>query len=261
MNKIALITGASSGIGKELAHIFAANQIDLILVACSEEKLIILADKLKLQYNIEAHYKLADLSDIKQAEQLYRGLKAENINIDYLVNNAGFGNYGFFPETDWKKEHQMINLNITALTYFSKVFSKDMISKGQGRILNIASMAAFQPGPLMSVYYATKAYVLFLSEALNNELKGTGVTCTTLCPGPTDTGFVDAANLNNSKLFSNKNIPGAYEVALYGYKAMMKGKAVAVPGFMNRLMVISSSMAPRSIALKIVRKMQEEKKK
>ncbi len=131
--------------------------------------------------------------------------------------------------------------------------------QGSGRILNVASMAAFQPGPLMAVYYATKAYVLFLSEAIRNELKGSGVTVTTLCPGPTSTGFADAASLDNSKLFSNKKLPTAHEVAVFGFNAMMKGKGVVVPGFMNKMMVLGSAFAPRNLQMKIVRMMQESK--
>ena len=260
MSHTVLITGASNGIGMELARIFATHHTNVILVARNGDKLKQLANELMQKYAVEAYWFVADLSDMIQLENVYFQIQSLPLKVTYLVNNAGFGNWGDFSETDWKKEHQMIELNISALTYFTKIYAKEMRERKFGKILNLASMAAFQPGPLMAVYYATKAYVLSLSEAVNYELKGTGVTLTTLCPGPTDTGFVKVAALEDSKLFSDKKLPTAAEVALFGYNAMMKGKSVVVPGFMNRIMVLGSSLAPRSIAMSIVEKMQRSKK-
>jgi len=155
----------------------------------------------------------------------------------------------------------MINVNITALTYLTRLFLPQMVKNGFGKIMNVASTAAFQPGPTMSVYYATKAYVLHFSEAIGNELEGTGVTVTALCPGATTSGFQAAANLGESKLVKGKKLPTSKDVAEYGYRAMMKGKAVAIHGFGNWLLAQSPRFAPRSWVVKVARKVQEETKK
>lgn len=180
--------------------------------------------------------------------------------IDILINNAGIGEFGFFYQTDWHKEEEMINTNVIALTSFCKLFGKDMVARKRGRILNLASTAAFQPGPLMAVYYATKAYVLSFSEAIANEFKDTGVTVTALCPGPTATDFHDRAGMLKSKLVAGRKIASARDVAWYGYRAMMKGATVAIPGLKNRLLVLSSRFSPRAVVTAVVRKMQEERK-
>jgi short-subunit dehydrogenase len=257
MNKTALITGASSGIGLELAQIFAKNGVDLVLVARNTEKLNSL--KIKIENFTKANVKVIskDLSDLKNCEQVVEELKNEKINIDYLVNNAGFGNYGFFIETDLKKELEMINLNITALTYFTKIYAGEMKQRGSGKIMNVSSTAAFQPGPLMAVYYATKAYVQSFSEAIANELKGTGITVTSLCPGPTESGFQSAAKINNIKLVKGRKIPTSAEVAQFGYEALMKGKVVAIHGLLNKVGTFSVRLAPRNLAADMVRKIQE----
>ena len=256
----ALITGASSGIGLEFAKVFAANKINLVLVARSEDKLNQLAIHLRLDFGIIVKVIVADLSQMEQVFQVYNTCKTANIQIDYLVNNAGFGSYGFFVESDWKKTEEMIDLNIKSLTLLSRLFGADMVTNKAGKILNVASTAAFQPGPTMAVYFATKSYVLFLSEAMSNELKGTGVTVTCLCPGATESGFMVAAAMDDSALFKNRKLPSSAAVALFGYKAMMKGKMTVIHGIMNYLVANSVRLAPRSWVLPLVRKIQEPAK-
>lgn len=257
IKRTALVTGASSGIGFELANVLAREKHDLVLVARSVDKLSALAADLINKYGTKVTVMANDLSKEEAPWQVFTQLKKENITVDILVNNAGFGDFGPFAETSWEKEKQMIDLNITALTELTKLFLDGMISRRYGRIMNVASTAAFQPGPFMAVYYATKAYVLSFSEAIANELQGTGVTVTALCPGPTESGFVKAAALDDSKLFKNKKLPASREVAEYGYKAMMKGKTVAIHGTMNWIMANSVRFTPRKLVTAVVRKMQE----
>lgn len=258
MKKTALITGASSGIGLELARVHASKGGSLVLIARSKEKLENLKNELEQQYSSTVLVIPKDLSNPEAPQQVYDQLQKENIKIDYLFNNAGFGDYGFFHETNWEKEAQMIDLNVRTLTHFTKLFVKDMVSRKTGKIMNVASTASFQPGPLMSVYYATKHYVLAFSEGIANELKGTGVTVTALCPGPTASGFQDAAAMNDSKLVKGAKLPSAREVAEYGYRSLEKGKVVAIHGFLNKLMAESSRFMPRNIVRSVVRKVQEK---
>jgi len=260
MNKTALITGASSGIGLGLAKEFAKNNIDVVLVARNESRLNEIAGEISAQYGIRAFVMAIDLSKPDAAVEIFQRVKKENLFIEYIVNNAGFGDFGMFCDTDWKKEEAMISLNITALTQFCKLFIKEMKEHKRGKIMNVASTAAFQPGPLMAVYFATKAYVLSFSGAINNELKDDGITVTALCPGPTLSGFWNAAAANGSKLVQGKKIPTSAEVAAYGYKAMMKGRSVAIHGWMNRIMVMMVKVTPRNMVIGIVRKMSEKAK-
>jgi short-subunit dehydrogenase len=259
MPKTALITGASSGIGLELARLFARDKHDLVLVARSGDKLQQLASELIKEHGIRATVITADLSQVGSVKNLFDKLQQEKIDIDFLVNNAGFGDFGFFIESDWNKAEQMINVNITALTYLTRLFLPHMVEKGFGKILNVASTASFQPGPTMSVYFATKAFVLHFSEAIGNELEGTGVTVTALCPGATESGFQAVAGLEESKLVKGRKLPSSKSVAEYGYRAMMKGTAVAIHGFFNYLMAQGPRFAPRSWVVKIARKVQEAK--
>jgi short-subunit dehydrogenase len=256
--KTALITGASSGIGLEFARVFAREKNNLVLVARSKDKLTQLADELKKQYAVDVEVIVADLSKMDQVQMIYDVCKAGNIEIEYLVNNAGFGDFGFFAENDWTKAEQMIDVNIKALTKLCRLYLPDMIARKSGKILNVASTAAFQPGPTMAVYYASKSYVLFLSEALYNELKGTGVNVTCLCPGPTESGFTQAASMEESNLFKNKKVPSSADVAEFGYKAMMKNKMTVVHGFVNNILVNASRFTPRKMVLAITRKIQGE---
>ena len=173
-------------------------------------------------------------------------------------SNAGFGDFGMFTETDWSKEIQMINLNITTLTLFTKLYLQDMVKRGSGKIMNVASTASFQPGPTMAVYCATKAYVLSFTEAVSNEVSKKGVTITALCPGATETGFQAAGGMDESKLFKNKKLPSAKDVAEYGYNSMIKGRTVAIHGMMNYIMANSVRFIPRAMVLKVSRKVLDK---
>ena len=257
--KMALITGASSGIGYELAKIHAAHGDNLILVARSEGKLNELAENLRKNQGISVTVIAADLSELNAPKALFDKVQAQQLQVDYLINNAGFGDYGKFVETDWEKEKQMIQLNITALTELTKLFLPQMVEKKYGKIMNVASTAAFQPGPLMAIYYATKSYVLHFSEAINNEVAEFGVSVTALCPGATESGFQSAAQMEDSKLVKGKKLPSSKEIAQFGFNAMMRGKEVAIPGFMNKLMVFFLRFTPRSWVVKLVRKIQDRK--
>jgi short-subunit dehydrogenase len=252
----ALITGASSGIGLEFAKIFAAANNNLVLVARSGGKLIQLAEDLQRKHNISVKVIGADLSKMAEVQKVYDTCKAYDIQIEYLVNNAGFGDFGFFIESDWYKTEQMIDLNIKSVTKMCRLFLPGMVQRKSGKVLNVASTAAFQPGPTMAVYYATKSYVLFLSEALYKELQGTGVHVTCLCPGSTESGFQSAANLHESVLVKGKKLPTAKEVAVFGYKAMMKNKLTAIHGIKNSIMANAIRFTPRKMVLSIVRRMQ-----
>lgn len=258
MKHTALITGASLGFGVEFAKNFAKDGHNLVLVARSVDKLNALAADIKSQYKVEVLVMGKDLSKMEQVQSVYDELQAKGIHIDYLVNNAGFGDYAYFHEADYVKLEQMIDLNIKALTKLSHLFVKPMVAKGYGKIMNVASTAAFQPGPTMAVYYATKAYVLYLGEAMKNELEGTGVTVTTLCPGASETGFQNAADLHESKLVKGKKLPTAKEVADFGYKAMMRGEMTAIHGMMNWINAQASRFMPRNWVLKVVRSVQEK---
>ena len=259
MSKTALITGASNGIGYEMAKVHAMKDSNLVLVARNKSKLDVFKDELERKYKVWVYTIGKDLSQPNAAKEVYDELKTKSISIDYLVNNAGFGDFGPFAESDWGKQEQMINLNVTTLTYFTRLFLTDMICRGGGKVLNVASTASFQPGPTMAVYFATKAYVLSFSEAVNDEVRKYGITVTALCPGPTHSGFQAGATRSGSKLLERNNLATSKEVAEYGYKAMMKGKAVAIHGIKNVLMANSVRFAPRSLVVKLTRKIQEKK--
>lgn len=256
----ALITGASNGIGLELAKIHASKGGDLVLVARNKSKLDELKHELETKFNIKVYTIGKDLSAANAAKEVYDETSKQQIKIDYLINNAGFGDFGFFAETDWNKELQMINLNITTLTQFTKLYLQDMLKRKSGKIMNVASTAAFQSGPTMAVYYATKAYVLSFSEAVDNEVRDQGISITALCPGATESGFQAAAAMEESNLVKGRKLPGSKEVAEYGYAAMLKGKTVAIHGFMNWIMANSVRFIPRSIVVKVTRKIQDKAK-
>lgn len=254
----ALITGASNGIGLELARIHASKGDDLVLVARNKTKLDEIKSELESRFNVSVHTIGKDLSETNAAEEVYNETHRENIQVDYLINNAGFGDYGMFADADWEKESQMIQLNITTLTQFTKLYLNEMLKRGSGKIMNVTSTAAFQSGLTMAVYYATKAYVLSFSEAVDNEVRERGVTITALCPGPTESGFQTAAALEESGLVKGKKLPSAKDVAEYAYKAMMKGKTVAIHGLMNTILANSVRLMPRSVVVKITRKLQDK---
>ncbi|MCU0472667.1 MAG: SDR family oxidoreductase [Bacteroidales bacterium] len=258
MNKTALITGASKGIGFELARIHASRGDNLILVARNKNKLDELKRELEKKYAINVYTIGKDLSLRSSAREVYDDVKRNGISVDYLINNAGFGDFGLFADCDWDKQEKMINLNITALIHLTRLFLPGMIEKEEGKILNMASTAAFQPGPTMSVYFASKAFVLSFSEAINNEVRDKGITVTALCPGSTDTNF-HAIVLDDPKLVKYRKMASPKEVAEYGYRAMMKGKPLAIQGFKNSLMANAVRFFPRGFIVKIVRKIQEKK--
>lgn len=256
--KTALVTGASSGIGYELAKWFARDGHNVVLVARNEAKLAAVADELKGRFGVDAVALPADLARPGTPQEIWQALQARAIAVDFLVNNAGLGLYGPFAQTDRQQELEMLQVNAVALTDLTKLFLPAMIERGAGRILNVASMAAFQPGPLMAVYYATKAYVLSFSEALAAELKGTGVTVTALCPGPVKTNFDRRARLDSSKLFKRRFLMAdAPTVAAAGYRGMMAGKSLVIPGWPNKLLVQGQRLAPRTLVVRVVRKLQE----
>lgn len=250
MKRTALITGASMGIGYEMALQLAAMGVDLVLVARSHDKLQQLAADLRAKHGIRVTVLAHDLSQYHHALTIFNECQQQGIVVDYLINNAGFGDFGFFHQSHWPRQEQMINLNITALAYLTRLFLPYMVQRGSGRILNIASTAAFVPGPLMSVYYATKAFVLSFSEAISNELEGTGVTVTCLCPGPTESHFAEAATAQETNLFKNRKLPAAASVAAYGIKAMFRGQRIAMPALRDRLLIFGNRLVPRSWVLK-----------
>jgi hypothetical protein len=252
-----LITGASSGIGLEFSKVFAKHGHNLVLVARSQETLITLKDHIEKSFGVDVKIIIKDLADPYSPKEIYDDVHKSGIKVNILVNNAGFGTYGKFVEQDLIVEHEMIQVNVDALTQLTKLFLKDMLEEKHGKILNVASTAAFQPGPFMAVYYATKAYVLSFSEALAEELRGTGITVTTLCPGPTKTNFQKEAKIDGGKLFG-KNIPTGKELAEYGYEAMVQGKRVTVYGFRNKVLAQASRFAPRKIITRMVRKIHGE---
>src|SRR5580698_2389839 len=260
--KTALITGASFGIGLELARIFAREGHNLVLVARSADKLRQLASELEKAHGTRSLILAADLSDPGAAAYVLDQTTRANIAIDILVNNAGFGQYGFFVDNDLEECLKQIQLNITTLTHLTRLYLPDLIARARSegtnaRILNVASTAAFQAGPLMAVYYATKAYVLHFSEAIANELHGTGVTVTCLCPGPTATEFQKRANLEGIRL-TKFGTMDARTVAEDGYRALMAGKPVVISGFKNWLVAQSVRFSPRRLVTAMVRKLQEQ---
>ncbi len=254
----ALVTGASSGIGYELACLLAAEGYDLVLVARQKHVLEKLGEALQRAHGIRAHVIAADLSDPAIPEAIALTLQKEDVPIDILVNNAGFGTYGHMAETDTRQLLNLIQVNITALTHLTRLFLPAMIARGRGKILNVASTAAFQPGPLMAAYYASKAYVLSFSDAVHHEAKGTGVTVTALCPGPTRSEFQKRAGIEHTRLMKGR-IMSSKDVALAGLRAMMQGKPRVVPGFRNKLLMVAVRLAPRDLVLNMVRRIQEER--
>lgn len=251
----ALITGASSGIGEAIARQLAAHGANLILVARSERKLQALAEDLTRQYGIRAQVIATDLSHSDAGKLLQDEVAVRGLHVDLLVNNAGFGGFSEFARQDQAEIGEMIAVNVTALTDLTRRFLPAMLERGRGRVLNVASTAGFIPGPLMAVYYATKAYVLSFSEAVNEELRGSGLSVTALCPGPVDTGFQDAATLNESKLMTGVTRLAMLDVetvARIGVEAMLRGQGVAVAGVANKVQVSAFRLLPRAAAARII---------
>jgi len=253
MNKqTVLITGASSGIGYEMAKVFAKKGFNLILIARRSkpmEEIINLFPEIKVKIISK------DLSKIESVQELNKEL--ENEKIDILINNAGFGDHGEFQNTDVNKQVEMINLNVTALTYLTHIFGSKMVTKGGGKIINVASVVAFMPGPTMATYFATKAFVLSLSQALSQEWKKYGVQVMALCPGATASGFQESSNLTKTKFGQNKKIPTSQEVAEYAYAQLMNGKTLAVHGFTNKVITFLPRLLPRKLYLRIIEKIMK----
>jgi short-subunit dehydrogenase len=258
MSQLALVTGASGGIGLELARILARNGYDLVLVARSAEKLATVAEGLERDHKVKVRIIVKDLAISGAAAEIHEALAADSVGVDVLINNAGVGLFGPFAELSVEGQVDMVRLNVESPTVLARLLLPPMLERGSGRILNVASTAAFQPGPLMAVYYATKAYLLSLSEAIANEVAGTGVTVTALCPGPTVTGFSSHAGTGQSRLFAGPTMD-AKTVAEIGYAALMAGKPVVVPGIRNRILAFGVRLAPRQMVTQIARRMQEPK--
>lgn len=247
----ALITGASAGIGADLARLFAADGHDIVLVARREERLKELASELKKQHGIQAHVMPADLANRSSPIALHQAVHELSLEVDFLVNNAGFGSQGPFIEQDLPRELNMIEVNVSALVHLTGLFLPEMVERGRGRILNIASTAGFQPGPFMATYYATKAFVLHWTEALAHELKETGVSATVHCPGATQTEFAEKAGNDKTKLFQNQTPATSEEVAKHAFDAMMSGKRLAIHGFTNKVGVQALRFSPRAVVQKL----------
>jgi short-subunit dehydrogenase len=258
MLSVALITGSSQGLGEEFAKLLAADGENLVLVARSEEKLNELSKELSIRHGIRVFPVPEDLSAEGAIDRLMAILEREELQVTTLINNAGIGGYGKFHLRDWSEDAHMIHLNVLALAELTRKILPTMLKAKEGSILNVASTAAFPPGPLMAVYYATKAFVLSFSEAIREELKGTGVNVTCLCPGPTKTGFAEHAELQGSRLFRG-SIMDAKTVATIGYKGMLKGRALVIPGWRNWILMFGVRLVPLWVSAKIARRAQEKR--
>ena len=257
--KTALITGASTGIGKELAIIHAKTGGNLVIIARSENKLNNLKKELEQQYKIYVIVIAKDLSDLNAPKEIYDEVKKQGIEIDYLINNAGFGALGKFHELDLARQISMINLNITALTALTHLFLPEFVKRNSGKILNTSSTASLMPGPLQAVYFATKAYVTFFSNAISEELHDTNITVTNLMPGATESEFGAISGMDKTEMF--KETATAYSVALDGYNGMLKGKIDVISGLkpLQKLMMAMIPFTPKKMILKQIRQMQEVK--
>jgi uncharacterized protein len=241
--------------GLELASIMAADKVNLVLVARSADKLQQLKQELQGKHGVNIWVIVTDLSKDTAPEEVMDTIRREGIAIDYLVNNAGFGDFGDFAERGWDKINNMLMVNMVALTHLTHLLIPQLKASGNGKLMNIASTAAFQGGPNMAVYCATKAYVLSLSEALAVELKKEGITVTAFCPGATRSGFQDAAEMHGSRLVARQNIPSSAEVAKGAYRAMMSGKTTVIHGLMNKLLVFGERFMPRQLVTVVAGKM------
>lgn len=248
-----LVTGASSGIGLELARCFAADGSRLVLIARNTSALKQLAQELRAKYKVEPIVLTADLSLPETPGKIFSELKGRGITVDILVNNAGFGAHGLFSKLPLQRQLEMIQVNVAALTELTGLFLSGMVERRRGGVLNVASVAGFVPGPGMAVYYASKAFVLSFTEALASELAGAGVKVTALCPGPTETNFFKVAHVNNAILVRVANMTSK-EVAIHGHRTFRSGRVVVVPGWRNRLLVLLVRFTPRLLVRSITRK-------
>jgi short-subunit dehydrogenase len=248
--KTALVTGASAGLGAEFARLFAADGHDVVLVARRRENLDALARDLETKHGVRSTVIAADLTRPEAPEAIMKELGARDIAIEFLVNNAGFAMTGAFAEADRVRELGMLALNVTSVVHLTRLLLPAMVERRSGRILNVGSTAGFMPGPFMAAYYASKAFVNSFTQALAFELRGTGVTATVICPGPTATEFASVAGVEKSRLFEAGTMR-AGEVAALAYRAMMQGRSVAIPGVRNKLTILSLRFSPRAMAVSI----------
>jgi uncharacterized protein len=242
----ALVTGASAGLGREFARLAARDGHDVILVARREERLQELAKDLEAAHGIRTTVIVADLSDRGSPRAIEERIQAAGLRVDFLINNAGFGSRGRYGDSDFARQAEMVDVNIRALMELTRLLLPSMLARKSGRILNVASLAGFVPGPYMATYYATKAFVLSFSESLAVELRGTGITVTASCPGPTSTEFGAVANSHRTSLFRAGSADAA-RVALHGYRAMLAGRAVAIPGVANKFIAQAARFTPRAV--------------
>jgi short-subunit dehydrogenase len=256
--RTALITGASVGLGRDFAELFARDGHNLVITARNESQLQALAQKLRDQYQISVEVISSDLSVPDAAQEIFDAIHAKSIEIEFLVNNAGFGTHGPFAEAEVSSQLAMLQVNVLALTHLTRLFLPGMLARKSGRIMNVASLAAFLPGPLMAVYYATKAYVLSFSEALDNEVAGSGVTVTALCPGPTKTEFQVRAGIENAPLFQS-SVMSSFVAAEVGYRAMMTGKRSVVAGLRNKVGAFAMRFLPRRTTAAMSRKLNQNR--
>jgi len=254
--KTALVTGAASGLGFELALLLAKDDYNLILIDIDSVKLEESKSEILESHHIKITALVKDLSLENIANEIYNDIS--DTSIDVLINNAGFGLFGTFHNTDWERESQMLHLHVITTTHLVKLILPDMVKRGSGKILNISSLAAFQPGPMMALYYASKSYILSFSQAISNELKGTGVSATALCPGPTKTAFQKGVSKDCTENKIAFNMACPKEVATYGYKAMHNRRVVAIPGLFNKFLSILPRMLTRNRTTKIVRQIQDK---
>jgi hypothetical protein len=251
-----LVTGASSGIGAEIAKVLAREGHDLVLVARREPELAALADEAKSRYGAETTIVPADLATADGAQRVFDTVTDKGVEVEVLVNNAGLGGHGRFWETDDDVEHRTLAVNVVALTEMTKLFLPGMVKRGAGRVLNVSSTAGFQPGPFMASYYASKAYVLSFTEAIAEELSGTGVTATALCPGVVPTGFQSAADMDpDTPLLKSPGSKSPEYVAQAAYKGMVRGKRIVIPGVLNKFGTQSVRFSPRLVVTKVVKRL------
>lgn len=258
MNKVALITGASSGIGRDLAHIHAQKDGDMVVVARRKEKLQSLKSELESKYGVSVVVIAKDLIESGACEDIFNKIDQMGIKVEYLINNAGFGGHGKFHEQNVELQQDMIDLNIKALTKLTRLFLPGMVRRNRGRILQVASTAGLIPGPLQAVYFATKSYVVSLSQAIAEEVSDSNVTCTALCPGATKTEFIERADIEDTNLIES-GMETSHSVAEKGYNAMMKGKLIEITDFKLQITLDwIVPLMPRKMVLKTARKTQEK---
>lgn len=252
--KSCLITGAAAGLGYEFSKLAIADGYDLILIDIDAEKLAEVKIELEKEHNQKVTTITKNLCKPSIAIEIYEQVK--DASIEMLINNAGFGLFGEFSKTNWEREENMMNLHMLTSTHLTKLVIKDMVSAKKGKILNVSSLAAFQPGPLMAIYYASKSFLLSFTEAVAREIRGSGVSISVLCPGPTKTNFQSTVSENTSENKIAMNMASVKAVASCGYKAFKKGKIVIIPGMMNQFLAFLPRILPRNIAASIVYKIQ-----